>query len=256
MHPLELEFNETTNAYRTHVFAAANSKLNTIHASLLKDLHNFTSQANPSAASPSDSKSSPKKLAVIRQIESVTGNICTHPGEYRILSRYTNDDSEQVSFETTLGERISNYGAHLESEEKALKRLQAEWELIVGEIWKLGVQTLGEGFMSRFLTAVPALSSPSLMKIDGELSSVGEKLQKVKKSVTFQEPTPKFMTGPSQLKKAVLLVPDFPTEEVTVLQGKIGELGVKEVAKLKKVDKEFSQWWGRKSAQIKALQND
>jgi hypothetical protein len=46
---------------------------------------------------------------------------------------------------------MANYVEHLEKEQEELEKLQGEWELVLGEIWKLGVQALGKDRMSEML---------------------------------------------------------------------------------------------------------
>jgi hypothetical protein len=225
---------ESTNAYRTHVYNRATTKLTTIHTSLTASLDALIGQSSPSQS----------------QLDSARATFA----------------GEEVEYEELLGDKMAEYIEHLEKEEQELKNLQGQWEQTVGEIWKLGVQALGKDCMSELLvTSSPvALSSPMKRSAEQELldqelggddlPSAGVRSKKTKKSVSFvnQAQRPNFLNGPS-LSKRIPPTPNLHIHDIAMLEKAINELGAKEVAKLSKADKDYQAHWAKKNAAVAML---
>lgn len=252
---------EITNTYRVHVYDHATTKLAEIHTSLTASLDTFIGQSS----SPSESQGNPTqpKFAITCQVDAITENLRTEFGAHRICTKSTNEAGEEVEHEELLSDKMVNYVEHLEKEKEEVKKLQSEWELVVGEIWKLGVQALGKSRMSElFVTSSPptspTLKSPAKVDILGfepdcdDPASVAVRPKKSKKSVSFvdQAQRPHFLNGPSVLSKRIPPIPNFPTNEIGTLEKAIDELGAKEVAKLQKAEKDYQAHWAKKNAAI------
>jgi hypothetical protein len=252
---------EITNAYRAHVYNQATTKLADIHTSLTDSLDTFIGQSSSASESP-DNPTKPK-FAITCQVDAIIENLRTEFGAHRICTKSTNETGEGVEHEELLSDKMANYVEHLEKEKQEMKKLQGEWELVVGEIWKLGVQALGKGRMSELLvtpshpTCSP-LKSPAKVDIPGfepdcdGPASIVVRPKKTKKSVSFvdQAQRPQFLNGPSVLTERVPPIPNFPANEISTLEKAIDELGAKEVAKLQKAEKDYQAHWAKKNAAI------
>jgi hypothetical protein len=251
---------ESTNAYRTHVYNGATTKLTTIHKSLTASLDALVGQSSPSQ---SQLDSARPTFAITRQIDAITENLRKELGKHRLCFKHTNEAGEEVEYEELLGDKMAEYIEHLEKEEQELKNLQGQWEQTVGEIWKLGVQALGKDCMSELLvTSSPvALSSPMKRSAEQELldqelgsddlPSAGVRSKKTKKSVSFvnQAQRPNFLNGPS-LSKHIPPTPNLHIHDIATLEKAINELGAKEVAKLSKAEKDYQAHWAKKNAAV------
>ena len=178
----------------------------------------------------------------------------TRPSNYILEVTSTDKYGEKTKFTETMDDRFTDYRRHIAREEQVLKDLQKQWEFVVAEIWKLGLEILGKDIMSATLespvtSSSSTLSEPNINK-GRNLASVGEKPRRKKKSVSFADPMPTFLTGPSRSPHPVAATPEFPEEKAKALGMSISRLGVEELAGLKKVDKEFNTWWGKYKGSI------
>ncbi|KAF2704781.1 hypothetical protein K504DRAFT_494587 [Pleomassaria siparia CBS 279.74] len=262
VHPLDLDFKETTHNYRAHLYASATTKIGTVHTNLVHKLDKMV--ASPSSYTPSDSDSSPPQPAIAHRIDAIKQNLSINMGKYSLSVSSINADGERVPIRVMLSQRMADYAAHLEREEQELRDLQAKWELVVGEIWKLGGQVLGEETMSELMVPVPTPSPPSSSPVQDivEFDDLGQELPpappktKRKKKVAFREPLPRFLTGRSHLRGPVPTKPEFPVEEMRELEKVIEELGDGQIAELNKKDREYHSWKIKKEALFKQMIDD
>lgn len=196
---------------------------------------------------------------------------------YQPLSHYklslynTNAQGERQQFESTLAIRMEDYEDHIARRTEEVARLQNQWEMIVGEIWKLGVTCLGQDTMERLLITQDGKKMtsgfpPDPEKADSTLfvpehggSTPPRGHGRSTKRVTFQvSETPsrtseswEFLHQPSRYPKESLpSTPPLPKQEVRRLTKNIKELGGVQVEDLHKIGREKQQFWKRKTMLI------
>jgi hypothetical protein len=168
----------------------------------------------------------------------------------------------------TIHERLLNFDEQIRTQTKEIKKLQVQWEAIVREIFKLGVTCLGEDTMTALLLPTPAThppqdapsSSPSDPDSEPTLfvpeKSTTEKGKGKKKKVSFEPISPavtlpKFLYQPSMFREQI--APDTPRlsgTKVTELQADVAQLGNAQVRELREIEREYTAWWKKKTAQI------
>jgi hypothetical protein len=179
--------------------------------------------------------------------------------------------SEGEPTELTIHERLLNFDEQIRTQTKEIKKLQVQWEAIVREIFKLGVTCLGEDTMTALLLPTPAAEPPQYLPSssptdpDSEPTlfvpekNTAEKGKGKKKKVSFEptEPTapavalPEFLYQPSMFRKQI--APDAPRlsgTKVTELQAEVTQLGNAQVRELREIEREYTAWWKKKTAQI------
>jgi len=185
-----------------------------------------------------------------------------------------------------------HYDELMTKETAKLAKLQNEWEVVLGEIWKLGAACLGEEAMEDMLftkrpldeSVLPGSSSPSkvtdaeftLFVPEHESSPVRNKSRTNRKHVTFLEegvpanahnnknavtPTtmfPKFIYQPSRYRKDTLPLPTrLPDDDIKNLEMEVEELGRQELSDMREIEKEHQAYWKKKTAQLAiALKSD
>lgn len=169
------------------------------------------------------------------------------------------NEDEQV--EIQLGQRISQLENQIDADEKSISMLQTQWERVVGEIWKCGVQILGKEEMGKFLVAGNAVDG---QEKDEEGASLfvpehGDAEQKrhqskkgSKKRVKFGDPEkelPEFITHVRK-GEGVPAAPEVPVREVREMEKRIESLGVKRIEELKRLNEEQDAWYRKKTQQL------
>jgi len=184
-----------------------------------------------------------------------------------------------------------HYDELITKETAKLAKLQKEWEVVLGEIWKLGAACLGKEAMEDMLftkqpsdgSVLPVSSSPSkvtdaestLFVSEHESSPAQDKSRTNRKRVTFLEeeistnvrdknaviPTtmfPKFIYQPSRYRKDTLPLPTrLPDDDIENLDKKVKELGRQELSDMREIEKEHQAYWKKKTAQLAvALKSD
>jgi hypothetical protein len=169
---------------------------------------------------------------------------------------------------STLESRMADYDEYIAKHKAELLQLKADWEAIVGEIWKHGVQCLGEELMeSMLLTNKDGmdLSSPttrveSMLFVPEQGTSPRPR---TKKSVTFDTPNDEdelpgatnsalaFLYQPTRVRLApVPAAPAMPKKEVGDLEKQVQELGQKELEEYRKAERDYSIYWQKKNKRL------
>lgn len=200
---------------------------------------------------------------------------------FQIQLRRTNTNGEQVPLKSTLEKRMQDFEEHLAEQRDEIDGIMRNWEAVVGEIWKVGVQCLGEESMEALLFTNRATrelsSSPSKATVAESTLFVPEHASspplgrtRSKKRVTFEAPnvsdelpiastaTLAFLHGPSRLRgwQPVPGVPALPKQLVVDLGAQIKELGKKEVEEYRKAERDYQDHWQKKTAQVLSVFKD
>lgn len=172
-------------------------------------------------------------------------------GDYVVNSMAQHSDgSTEIVHTSTLKEKLDAFETYHLNEFKEIKALELQWEKIVGEIYKTGISCLGEEAMRAFLIEpkTSPLSSPLFVPDHESVPSAP------KKRVTFQELRPEypaFLSGPSMYQnRPIAALPTLPEEEIWRLEDAVGDMGVKQVEDLEKIEMEQTKWWNKKCEQI------
>ncbi|KAF2467038.1 uncharacterized protein BDR25DRAFT_376655 [Lindgomyces ingoldianus] len=256
-HPLAVAFRGTTNAYRTQLYEFVTTSITSKHESLHQALYDSTVHS-AFGPDPGDAGGSPLKLSLSYRLRQVIAPLTVPMGDFGLQYHATNKETGQSELtKYSLRERMTDFMNTLRQQEAEIIQLQAEWEAILGEIWKLGAQVLGENLMRELL--IPR-TSPEPQKErfsvpaggDEEMQVVGEssKVVRPKKKVSFKEPIPKFLTKTSMYPHSVLPLPNIPKEGMKELEEKVDDLGSTNIAELKKLEKDQQEFWTRKHRQI------
>jgi hypothetical protein len=138
-----------------------------------------------------------------------------------------------------------------------IKALEAQWEKVVGEIYKLGVTCLGDEATKRLGLLVEPKTKSETSQALSTLFDVGDEEEKTagaRENGTGQgsgKEYPAFLSGPSVFaNKPLAPLLYIPEQEVQELQKRVGELGVKQVEDLRKIEEEHAKWWNKKCEQI------
>jgi hypothetical protein len=169
---------------------------------------------------------------------------------------------------STLESRMSDYEEYVEQHKTELKKLKDDWEAIVGEIWKFGVQCLGEEVMESLLFtskdgldfSSPIATAESTLFVPEQGTSLRPR---TKKRVTFETPADEdelpdatnsalaFLYQPTRVRLApVPAAPVLPKREVKNLVVQVQELGSKEIGEFKKAERKYSVYWQKKNRRL------
>ncbi|KAI4932808.1 hypothetical protein J4E85_003208 [Alternaria conjuncta] len=291
MHPLGVEFKDASDRYRRHVYKTASSKINKTLEKLLHTLYESTLQTVTRNSNQQDLISSPLKISAPAKYERLATQLYQPISQFTLSLRRTDSEGKSVRLDQTLETRMLHYDELITKETAKLAKLQKEWEVVLGEIWKLGATCLGEEAMEHMLftkqpsdeSALPASSSPSkvtdaestLFVPEHESSPARDKSRINRKHVTFLEegvlvnardknavtPTtmfPKFIYQPSKYRKDTLPLPSrLPDDDVKNLEKEVKELGRQELSDMREIEKEHQAYWKKKTAQLAvALKSD
>jgi hypothetical protein len=220
-------------------------------------LQNVSSDANGGQVSPI-------RLTVQAKFEREALKLYQPISAYQIHLTRTNSDGERVRLVGTLDTRMTDYEDHVANKRREIEKLKADWETIVGEIWKVGVLCLGEETMESLLFTKKDIHEPSSLSTNAEstLSVPGQgtspplRTSRSKKRVTFetldvQDDLPSvtnnaldFLYQPSRLRsKPVPAAPTMPEQELKKLETQVRELGKKEMEEYRKVEKAHKVYW-------------
>ncbi|KAF9738816.1 hypothetical protein PMIN06_004532 [Paraphaeosphaeria minitans] len=257
-HPLAAAFNDTTRAYRQTLLEHTTRRLDNTLSHLLDQLNDFNTTT--SSSSPSDPNVSPQKLTIADKNERTAMKLFTPLGQYELTVARDDSNGEEYRVMQILEDGLANYQARHEHRREEIRKLESKWEAVVGEIWKVGVDCLGEDAMSALLLTKPAPPpSPPVKAERHGLLLADLDPRPVRKKVKFEEPAPKlpkFVSTSSRL-------PDLPIpqqvskEDVKMLKVKVNDFGNEQIDALAKVKKDGEVWWEKKQAQMMiALQKE
>lgn len=174
----------------------------------------------------------------------------------------TNTDGKAEHIIGTLETRMLDYEEYISRQKAEIEKLERDWEAIVGEIWKLGVHVLGENEMEQllFCNTHEVSSSPAESTLfvpergDSAKRSVGGG-----KRVTFEAEDCDeehfqhlgFLYQPSRIRKEPVPVVEGMSEQaIENFEKEIEELGKAQMQDLEKVEKEYAEYWKKKTAQV------
>ncbi|EOA92345.1 uncharacterized protein SETTUDRAFT_85304 [Exserohilum turcica Et28A] len=276
---------DATENYRRHLYKTASLKINAGLKSLLNTLYESTLQTILPDNNEPNTSASPLKLSAPAKYERLALQLHQPISQYTLRLRRTNSQGQDVRFEQTLEIRMQHYEELIAAQTAKLAKLQKEWEVVVGEIWKLGVECLGENAVERLLFTEqrhngPILllsSSPSKTTDAGSTLFVPEygtsppktKMRHTKKRVTFVEEKqdasdardkygasaitsfPSFLYQPSRYSNDALRAAGGVSEQqMHKLNQTIEGLGQKEMKDFRSIEKEHRAFWKKKTAQL------
>jgi hypothetical protein len=245
-------------------------RINTTLNDLLYRLYDSTLHTVSSDAG--GSQDSPLRLSAAAKLERAAQNIYRPISTYNVRLHRTNSDGDLVPIRSSLEKRMLDFEDHLAVQRAEIEKIRKRWETMVGEIWKLGVQCLGEESMEAMLFTTNKVSrelssSPSQGTVAKSTLFIGEhdtspplRRTRSKKHVTFEAPEElptasntslAFLHQPSRLNVGPAPgVPALSQHHVEELDAQIKELGNKEIEEYRKAERDYHAHWQRKTAQL------
>jgi len=149
-----------------------------------------------------------------------------------------------------LARRFEMFEEMISEKEKELKALAGEWEDMVGEIMRIGLQVLGEerlrallGYESVELQKSKVVEAIEVERVekDDELTLIDDQPPtKPQKRVSFAPiptPLPKFVNRRSIYKMPLQLMPSLPEKQVEEWKEKIKNCGTEQLKQLREDEK-------------------
>ncbi|KAF1922069.1 hypothetical protein BDU57DRAFT_554043 [Ampelomyces quisqualis] len=269
MHPLAVEYMETSDDYRRHLYKSTTLKINTTLERLLGTL--YESSLHAMSSDVADGTASPVRLTMPAKFEHEALKLYQSISAYKVGLTRTDSDGTQTQLMSTLDVRMMDYTEHVAKQKAEVEKLKRDWETTVGEIWKVGVQCLGEDAMKSMLftqkDATELSSSPvqaeSALFVPEQGTSPPPRTAHIKKRVTFEKSvadeglsvllkkTIDFLNQPTRLRLApVPTMPALPKQQLDTLEAKIQELGRKEFDEYKKAKKDYKVYWQKKNERL------
>jgi hypothetical protein len=214
-----------------------------------------------------NSADSPTRLSISAKFEREAFKLYQPISAYKICLTHTDTDGTRKKLMSTLESRMMDYDEYIAKHRAEIKKLKNDWETTVGEIWKVGVQCLGEEVMEQMLFTGTELSSPagaeSTIFVPEQGTSTPPRVPRNKKRVTFETPAPEeddssstkkalhFLYQPTRLRLApVPAMPSMPKQELGELETRIKELGQKELDEYKKAEGDYKVYWQKKNERL------
>jgi hypothetical protein len=257
---------DTSDEYRRHLYRSTTLKINTTLESLLTHLYEASLQ--PVSSDPANSDASPLRLTVPAKYERKALKLYQPFSAYKVGLTHTNTDGTRIQLMSTLESRMADYDEYIAKHKAELVQLKADWEAIVGEVWKLGVQCLGEELMESMLftdkdgmdLSSPTTRAESMLFVPEQGSSPRPR---TKKRVTFDTPGAEknlpeatnsalaFLYQPTRVRLApVPAAPAMSKKEVEDLEKQVEELGQKELEEYRKAERDYSIYWQKKNKRL------
>jgi hypothetical protein len=169
---------------------------------------------------------------------------------------------------------MTDYAEWIAVQKADVAKLKEEWEVIVGEIWKVGVQVLGEETMESMLftnkqraqeISLSPTEAESTIFVPEQGTSPPRRVARGKKRVTFVEDGGEevqlredrmsgplwFLYQPTRLRVGpVPSSPALPKVEIEDVEMKVKKLGQKELEEWKKAERDYKLFWQRKNAAL------
>jgi hypothetical protein len=257
---------DTSDDYRRHLYGSTTLKINTTLEHLLTHLYEASLQ--PVSSDPTNGDASPLRLTVSAKYERKALKLYQPISAYKVGLTHTNTDGTRIQLMSTLESRMADYDEYIAKHKAELVQLKADWEAIVGEIWKLGVQCLGEELMEPTLftdkdgmeLSSPSTRTESMLFVPEQGTSPRPR---TKKRVTFDTPDDEdelpgatnsalaFLYQPTRVRLApVPAAPAMPKKEVENLEKQVEELGQKELEEYRKAERDYSIYWQKKNKRL------
>jgi hypothetical protein len=224
------------------------------------------------SSDPDDSgQTSPIRLTVPAKLERKALKLFQPISAYKVGLTRTNADGTRMQLMSTLESRMVDYDEYIAKHRAEIVKLKDDWEAVVGEIWKVGVQCLGEELMESMLFtnkdaldfSSPTTKADSALFVPEEGSSPRPRTARNKKRVTFETPGSEeelpgtknsalgFLYQPTRVRLApVPAVPALPKKEIRDLMTQVEELGQKELEEFKKAEREYKVYWQKKNKRL------
>jgi hypothetical protein len=269
---------DTSDDYRRHLYQTTTLKITKTLESLLHALYESNWRIISSDGDMENPQHSPIRLTVPAKFEREVAKLYLPISQYQIRLTRTNTNGEREKLPSTLETRMLDYVDHIAKKAAEVEKLRKDWETIVGEIWKLGVNVLGEDKMEALLftnqSALCHSSSPlqgleaSFTALEGSTLFVPEHgtsplapgKPHSKKRVTFEDPDDlpsnpsslQFLYRPSVLKP-IRIVHALSERDIEDLETSVEDLGAVHISDLCKIEKEYQEFWSRKTSQLTRL---
>ncbi|KAL1612364.1 hypothetical protein SLS60_000590 [Paraconiothyrium brasiliense] len=260
LHPLAAAFNDTTRAYRQTLLNNTTKKLDDTFSHLLNQLHDFNITTSSSPPRASDPNASPQKLTIADKAERTAQKLFMPIGSYEVTVARNDLDGTEYRTKQTIEDGLADFQVRHKNRMGEIRDLEKKWELVVGEIWKVGISCLGEDAMSAVLLTQSVSPPPSPIQAERHtLMLANLDLNPVRKKVKFEEPAaklPRFLSAASRYP--VIPIPEqVSKKDIKAFKEKINDFSTEHIDALTKVKKDGDQWWEKKQAQmIVALQNE
>ncbi|KAL5120096.1 hypothetical protein ACEQ8H_001921 [Pleosporales sp. CAS-2024a] len=284
-HPLAVAFRDSGDAYRRHLYTSTTLQIDTTLSSLVSNLYSSTLD-DISSPTTHPQAGSPIRLTAPANFARAASHIYQPVSAYRIGLTRTNTDGTKTKFTATLETRMADYAAMVASQKAEITALRDKWETIVGEIWKVGVQCLGEESMRSMLfitptghdpgQAVSSSSSPpttaesTLFVPEQATSSQPRKHARNRKKVSFAKTMETeeevagqeadalyFLHQPSRLRVGpVMAAPAMPVREMEGLEQRVRHLGQKEYGELREAERHHKAYWQKKNERLAQVLNE
>ncbi|KAF2200485.1 hypothetical protein GQ43DRAFT_472677 [Delitschia confertaspora ATCC 74209] len=269
VHPISAAFNETTYAYREHIYHTATDLLSVAQEELLASLSRVSNIPLPSCPSRSSPEAECTMVSVPYAFKEARKTL-TQPLGTAVLKCRQADGEGNTQLEPlmlSLEERMTMFERMLTEEEQEIRRLEGEWERVVGEIVKVGMPVLGErevGSLLGFHTQEQGHDDEGheegqFVLEDDEMTLLnGTLLSKPKKKVAFTQPppVPAFITSRSIFKHTLPPLPSLPQQQIVEFEKYVDDLGIQELEELEKLAKEEQKGWQDKQVKIMELLQD
>jgi hypothetical protein len=230
--------------------------------------HLYETSLQPVSSDSANGDASPLRLTVPAKYERKALKLYQPISAYKVGLTHTNTDGTRIQLMSTLESRMADYDEYIAKHKAELVQLKADWEAIVGEIWKLGVQCLGEELMEPTLftdkdgmeLSSPSTRTESMLFVPEQGTSPRPR---TKKRVTFDTPDDEdelpgatnsalaFLYQPTRVRLApVPAAPAMPKKEVENLEKQVEELGQKELEEYRKAERDYSIYWQKKNKRL------
>jgi hypothetical protein len=244
-------------------------KIDTALDALVRGLYENSLQIVSSDAT--NGTDSPIRLTFPARFEREAVKLYQPISAYKLGLTRTNRDGTRTKIMSTLEARMMDYEDYTAKHRAEVQKLKNDWETIVGEIWKIGVQCLGEEVMESMLftdkAATELSSSPirveSTLFVPEQGTSTPPRTTRNKKRVTFETPVSEkdapsstkdalhFLYQPTRLRLApVPTLPSMPKQELVDLETRIKELGQKELTDYMTAERDYRVYWQKKNERL------
>lgn len=250
--------------------------LNSTYESLLTNLNNLNTTTITPSPTTSNRHPAPKTVPISTAVAEANRSLTSPLGGAVLRCDVKREDGSAEKVLVRLDERLRGFEKYVAEEEEELKKLGREWEGIVGEILRIGIELVGERELGILLGLdgekkkevgkddgddlfIPVAEDDSLTLISDRpsphktVSKSNENKKKPSTAPASSTPFPAFVTQPSLFKKPLPTFPELPKTEIEELERGIEGLGVGELEELRKIAREEQRSWSKKQRQIVAL---
>jgi len=240
-------------SYREQLYENTTAKLDDTLTQLLDELH----QCDLVIPEPPTATSGPNvppavKITLAEKHDRITKQLIQPIGSMAVKRVPTGEQAQKI---TRIGEMVLRFQTRYEEDMQLIQKLEKQWERVVGEIWKLGVDSLGEGAMSSLLLKDEVREYPPAKTArddEAALFDIEPRPAKQKRVIRRPKPSelPKFLFAPSAYHEVLPVPKQLSQEEVKELERMVDAMGGPQLEELLKIDREQLQWWYKKTRQV------